>query len=78
MMMDMELQHRPVKGIYLERAAYRLHVVEGTPPAEWTLISHNLEATPNQCRRVLREVLTLQELAAVDWSAVRRVDDAAA
>ena len=59
-----------MKGIFYDRAALRLYVVEGAPHPDWTLISHNLEATPNQCRRVLRELLTVEDLARVDWSGV--------
>jgi len=60
-----------MKGIFYDRATRRLYSVNGMPDPDWTLISHNLEATFNQCRRVLRELLTMEELANVDWSALR-------
>ncbi|MFN0147538.1 MAG: hypothetical protein ACKVT1_13575 [Dehalococcoidia bacterium] len=61
-----------MRGIFYDRTALCLHLVEGVPHPDWTLISHNLDATPNQCRRVLRELLTIEDLARVNWSGVNQ------
>ena len=57
-----------MSGIFYDPGARRLRRVEGKPPAEWQLVTHNVDASPHQCRRIMREWLQLEELRAIDWS----------
>jgi hypothetical protein len=57
-----------VSGIFYDPANRRLRVVEDAPRPEWALVTHNLDAKPYHCRRILGEWLPLEELRAIDWS----------
>ena len=59
-----------MSGIFYDRKARRLRAVRGRPEADWTLVTHNLEAGPHQCRRIMKEWLAADELSSVDWTGV--------
>lgn len=59
-----------MSGIFYDPKERRLRTVQGTPEAEWTLVTHNLNAKPHQCRRIMREWLTADEIWLVDCQAV--------
>ncbi len=61
-----------MSGIFYDPSARCLRAVESAAPHDWTLVTHNLDASINHCRRILREWLTFEELSQVDWSAVDR------
>ncbi len=61
-----------MSGIFYDPSARCLRTVESAAPHDWTLVTHNLDASINHCRRILREWLTFEELSQVDWSAVDR------
>jgi hypothetical protein len=59
-----------MSGIFYDAKARQLRLVEGTPKPEWVFVTHNLKASTNHCRRIMREWLAPQELWTVDWSAI--------
>jgi hypothetical protein len=61
-----------VAGIYYDRRAHRLRAVPGAADPEWTFITHNVAAGRHQCRRIMGEWLSPEELASIDWSALER------
>ena len=60
----------PVSGIFYDRKTRRLRAVRGRPEPDWTLVTHNLEAGPHLCRRIMTEWVPSDELLAIDWSRV--------
>jgi len=57
-----------MSGIFYNPGARRLvPVFEGTPRPEWAFVTHNLEASAHQCRRILREFLPADVLSNVDF-----------
>jgi hypothetical protein len=53
-------------GIFYDPAARRLRTVEhGVPDPAWTFVTHDLRAGTHQCRRILREWLPADVVAAV-------------
>lgn len=56
-----------VSGIFYDPVARRLHAVYSSPAAGWTLVTHNVNAGSHQCRRIMREWLSADELWQVDW-----------
>ena len=57
-------------GIFYDEHCRRVALVQGAPEPGWTLVTHNLHASVNQCRRIMREWLAPEVLASVDWSAL--------
>lgn len=57
-------------GIFYDARFRRVALVEGPPEPGLTLVTHNLHASVNQCRRIMREWLAPDVLASVDWSAI--------
>lgn len=55
-------------GIFYDPRARRLYAVDFAPNAEWTLITHNPEASAHQCRRIMCEWLRADDLDAIDWT----------
>ena len=59
-----------MSGIFYDPRSRRLRKVrQGFADPAWTLVTHNLEAGEHQCRRILREWVSLEEMRAIDWSA---------
>jgi len=56
-----------MSGIFYDPSARRLHAVRSTPEPGWTLVTHNLDAGPHHCRRIMREWLPLEEMFRVEW-----------
>lgn len=54
-------------GIFYDSEQRRLLAVVGAPEPGWTLVTHDLSASAHHCRRIMREWLSLAELAEVDW-----------
>jgi hypothetical protein len=59
-----------MSGIFYDPVGHRIHRVEGRPPASWAFVTHNPSAGANQCRRIMREWVAIEELFLVDWSAL--------
>lgn len=59
-----------MSGIFYDPGARRLHAVQGSPDPCWLLVTHNLNAGPHHCRRIMREWLDPDEILRVDWSAI--------
>jgi hypothetical protein len=57
-----------MSGIFYDPKEHRLRAVRGTPQPDWAFVTHNLHAGTHQVRRILREWLPSEELAAIDWS----------
>ncbi len=57
-----------MSGIFYDPHRRRLHRVDGTPQPGWRLVTHDVAAGPNQCRRIMREWLPAEELLNLDWS----------
>ena len=57
-----------MSGIFYDPKGRRLRSVQGTPDAEWTLVTHNLNAGGHQCRRIMREWLGADEIVRIDFS----------
>ncbi len=57
-----------MSGIFYDPAGRRLHAVTAGPQPGWALVTHNLDATIHQCRRIMREWVSSEELFRVDWS----------
>ena len=57
-----------VSGIFYDPKGRRLHCVQGKPDAEWTLVTHNLNAGGHQCRRIMREWLPSDEIGRIDFT----------
>ncbi len=64
-------------GIFYDKIERTLRVVTSTSEPEWVLVTHDPDAKPYLCRRIMGEWLSPEELAQVDWSAVMNVDEAA-
>jgi hypothetical protein len=61
-----------MSGIFYDPRARRVRTVkDGQPERDWALITHNVDAAPHQCRRILRESLSSEEVQVVDFSEVR-------
>jgi hypothetical protein len=58
-------------GIFYDPRRRCLRRVEGQPPPGWTLVTHDLGASANHCRRKMSEWLSREELAAIDWTPAR-------
>lgn len=56
-----------MSGIFYDPAERRLHAVTSDPHPGWTLVTHNLDANPHHCRRIMREWLPVEEMFHVDW-----------
>ncbi len=59
-----------MSGIFYDPSTRRVLRVQGTPEPTWTFVTHSLTASVNQCRRILREWISQDELFTIDWSAV--------
>ncbi|MGB4862550.1 MAG: hypothetical protein WBO97_08830 [Tepidiformaceae bacterium] len=57
-----------MSGIFYDPRARRLHAVSCDPEPGWTLVTHNLEARPHQCRRIMQEWLAQDELFRIEWT----------
>ena len=57
-----------MSGIFYDPKGRRLRSVQGTADAEWTLVTHNLNAGGHQCRRIMREWLPADEIVNIDFS----------
>lgn len=64
-------------GIFYDKQQRTLRVVTTTSEPEWVLVTHDRDAKPYLCRRIMGEWLTPEELATVDWSAVLDAQKAA-
>ena len=60
-----------MSGIFYDPRSRSLHAVQSSPEPGWTLVTHNLEAGLHQCRRIMREWLTQDEVFRVSWSVDR-------
>jgi hypothetical protein len=60
-------------GVFYDPATRQLIRVTGVPEREWLLVTHDLNPGPNQCRRILREWLSTEDLFCVDWSGIEGV-----
>ena len=58
-------------GIFYDPGHRCLRHVDGRAQPGWTLITHDLSASANHCRRIMSEWLSREELAAVDWTPAR-------
>ncbi|WP_322796842.1 hypothetical protein [Tepidiforma sp.] len=56
-----------MSGIFYDPRTRRLHAVTAHPDPSWTLVTHNLRASVHQCRRIMSEWLSSEELWLVDW-----------
>lgn len=61
-----------MSGIFYDPSACCLRAVQTAAPHDWTLVTHNLDASINLCRRILREWLTQEEISRLDWSTLDR------
>lgn len=57
-----------MSGIFYDPSARRLRKVRGSADPSWTLVTHNLDAGIHQCRRILREWVSPEDLRTMDWS----------
>lgn len=57
-----------MSGIFYDPANRRLHCVSDAPPPGWRLITHDLNASTHQCRRIMKEWLPSEELFSVQWA----------
>jgi hypothetical protein len=64
-----------MSGVFYNPATRQLLRVVGMPEREWLLVTHHLNPAANQCRRILREWLSTEELFLVDWSCVDARED---
>ncbi len=58
-----------MSGIFYDSRSRRLRKVRGQADPSWTLVTHNLDAGEHQCRRILREWVSPEDLQTVDFSA---------
>jgi hypothetical protein len=58
-------------GIFYDPASRRLHAVLSAPESRWTLVTHNINASPHLCRRIMSEWLSPDDICRVDWT-IRR------
>lgn len=56
-----------MSGIFYNPQANRLHHVTGAPRPGWRLVTHDLCAGANLCRRIMKEWLPAGQLMLVDW-----------
>ncbi len=61
-----------MSGIFYDSRARQLRKVQGCADPAWTLVTHNLEAGEHQCRRILREWVSPEDMRAIDWSVSER------
>jgi hypothetical protein len=61
-----------MSGIFYDPSARCLRAVETAAPHDWTLVTHDLGASINLCRRILREWLSPKEVSRIDWSTLDR------
>ena len=71
-------QRFAVSGIFFDPQSMRILCVVSAPEPGWVLVTHNLGARAHQCRRIMREWLAIEELFAVDFSAITMADRFAA
>lgn len=57
-----------MSGIFYDSQSRRLRRVRGQADPSWTLVTHNLDAGAHQCRRILREWVSPEDLRAIDFS----------
>jgi len=57
-----------VSGIFYDREERRLRAVRGSAHPGWTLVTHNMEAGPHLCRRIMREWVPPDEVLAIDFT----------
>jgi hypothetical protein len=60
-------QGNEMSGIFYDPGRKQLHRVSGAPGAGWLLVTHDLDASANRCRRIMREWVTRDELLSIDW-----------
>jgi len=61
-----------MSGIFYDPSARCLRAMDADAPRDWPLVTHNLDASINLCRRILREWLSPEEVSHVDWSTLDR------
>jgi hypothetical protein len=57
-----------MSGIFYDPRTRKLRRVDGKPPAEWQLVTHNVDAGLHQCRRIMREWLRAEEISGIDFT----------
>ena len=57
-----------MSGIFYDPANRRLHCVSDAPQPGWRLITHDMNASTHQCRRIMKEWLPSEELFSVQWA----------
>lgn len=57
-------------GVFYNPATRQLIRVTGKPERDWLLVTHDLNPGANQCRRILREWLSPDDLFRIDWSGI--------
>ena len=56
-----------MSGIFYNPSRKELHRIYDHPGTGWLLVTHDLSASSNRCRRIMREWLSSSDLAAIDW-----------
>jgi hypothetical protein len=59
-----------MSGIFYDPRRRSLHRVHEAPETGWILVTHDVDASPNRCRRIMREWLPFDELFQIDWCIV--------
>lgn len=54
-------------GIFYDPTRRTLHRVDERPEDGWLLVTHDVAASSNRCRRIMREWLPSADLFAIDW-----------
>lgn len=62
-----------MKGVFYDPGGRRLIRVTGIPDRQWMFVTHDPNPGTNQCRRILRELLSIEELFLIDWSDIHEV-----
>jgi hypothetical protein len=58
-----------MSGIFYDSQSRRLRKVrEQQADPSWTLVTHNLDAGAHQCRRILKEWVSPEDLRTIDFS----------
>lgn len=57
-----------MSGIFYDPANRSLHHVSDAPQRGWRLITHDMNASTHQCRRIMREWLSTEDLNSIQWA----------
>ena len=57
-------------GIFYDPRSRRLCGVHDRAEPGWRLVTHDLAASPHQCRRIMSEWLSPDDLRRVDWTTI--------